>query len=114
MIIIQDDDLIAGAVLAFKNIKFNCSQDTEGDTAGQARIELIETSVGTELTQAIFDTWKAEYNARPDDSYKFNRQTAYPSIQDQLDMQYHDAVNGTTTWKDAIQAVKDAHPKPSE
>ena len=29
----------------------------------------------------------------------------------QMDMQFHDAVNGTTTWKDAIQAIKDANPK---
>ena len=36
----------------------------------------------------------------------------YPSIGDQMDMQYHDLVNGTTTWQDAVQAVKDAHPKP--
>ena len=35
----------------------------------------------------------------------------YPSWQDQMDMQYHDQVNGTTTWKDAVKAVKDAHPK---
>ena len=34
------------------------------------------------------------------------RRNAYPSIQEQLDMQYHDAVNGTTTWKDAIAQVK--------
>jgi FKBP-type peptidyl-prolyl cis-trans isomerase (trigger factor) len=40
------------------------------------------------------------------------RQKAYPSITDQLDMQYHDKVDGTTTWQDAIQAVKDANPKP--
>lgn len=40
------------------------------------------------------------------------RADSYPSIQEQLDMQYHDAVNGTTTWKDAIQVVKDANPKP--
>ena len=33
------------------------------------------------------------------------------SIGDQLDMQYHDAVDGTTTWKDHIKAVKDANPK---
>jgi len=26
-------------------------------------------------------------------------------------MQYWDAINGTTTWLDAIQAVKDANPK---
>ena len=37
---------------------------------------------------------------------------SYPSIQDQLDMQYHDKKDGTTTWEDAIQAVKEAHPKP--
>jgi len=38
--------------------------------------------------------------------------TKYASINDQLDQQYHDAVNSTTTWKDAIAAVKSAHPKP--
>ena len=36
----------------------------------------------------------------------------YPSIEDQMDMQYHDKVDDTTTWEDAVQAVKDAHPKP--
>jgi len=39
------------------------------------------------------------------------RRSAYPSIQEQLDMQYWDSVNGTTTWADAIAAVKAAHPK---
>ena len=34
------------------------------------------------------------------------RKQAYPSIEEQLDMQYHDSVNGTTTWNDAIAAVK--------
>ena len=37
---------------------------------------------------------------------------AYPSIGDQLDMMWHDKKDGTTTWEDAIQAVKDAHQKP--
>jgi hypothetical protein len=41
-----------------------------------------------------------------------NRIQAYPSIQEQLDMQYWDSVNGTTTWKDAIAAVKTENPKP--
>ena len=36
----------------------------------------------------------------------------YAEFNVQLDQQYHDAVNGTTTWKDAITAVKTAHPKP--
>ena len=36
----------------------------------------------------------------------------YPSIQDQLDMQYWDKKNGTTTWVDAIDKVKSDNPKP--
>jgi len=44
--------------------------------------------------------------------YAQYRVEAYPSIGDQLDMQYHDSVNGTTTWADAIAAVKNKFPKP--
>ena len=44
--------------------------------------------------------------------YKYDRQDNYPSIGEQLDMQYWDAVNGTTTWKDAIAQVKADNPKP--
>ena len=44
--------------------------------------------------------------------YQRDRKAAYPDIGDQLDMQYWDQVNGTTTWKDHIAAVKAAHPKP--
>ena len=40
-------------------------------------------------------------------------QEAYGSIADQLDMQYWDNVNGTTTWKDHIAQVKSDNPKPS-
>ena len=46
------------------------------------------------------------------EQYARDRRVAYPSIQEQLDMQYWDSVNGTTTWKDAIEAVKTEHPKP--
>ena len=46
------------------------------------------------------------------DTYKYQRASAYPSIQEQLDMQYWDAINGTTTWQDAINAVKQEFPKP--
>ena len=44
--------------------------------------------------------------------YKVARQSAYASIQDQLDMQYWDNVNGTTTWKDHIAQVKSDNHKP--
>ena len=45
--------------------------------------------------------------------YVQDRQEDYNSIADQLDMQYWDAVNGTTTWKDHIAQVKSDNPKPS-
>ena len=44
--------------------------------------------------------------------YQSDRAAAYASIGDQLDMQYWDAVNGTTTWKDHVAKVKADHPKP--
>ena len=58
--------------------------------------------------KALQDAWDLE-----NDSYKSKRRDAFPSIVDQLDMQYWDAVNGTTTWKDAIAKVKSDNPKPS-
>lgn len=108
MITIQANSTDVASVLFFKELKFNSAQHEDGTT----EVEFIDESEGTELNQTIYDSWVAEYNARPDESYKEDRRFAYPSIQEQLDMQYHDAVNGTTTWKDAIQAVKDTYPKP--
>ena len=64
-----------------------------------------------EAIQAKLAELQAEYDAK---QYQRDRETSYPSIQEQLDMQYHDAVNGTTTWKDAIAKVKTDNPKPSE
>ena len=51
---------------------------------------------------------QAEYDAN---QYQRDRATAYPTIQDQLDMQYWDNVNGTTTWEDAIAKIKADNPK---
>jgi hypothetical protein len=54
---------------------------------------------------------QAEYDYK---EYQRLRKPEYPSMQEQLDMQYWDAVNGTTTWQDAINAVKAKYPKPTE
>ena len=43
--------------------------------------------------------------------YKQQRLEEYPSLEDQQDMQYWDAVNGTTTWKDKINEIKTKYPK---
>ena len=53
-------------------------------------------------------TLEAEWTAN---EYARNRASAFPSIGDQLDMQYHDQLNGTTTWKDAIAKDKSDNPK---
>ena len=44
-------------------------------------------------------------------TYDQKRLSAYPSMAEQLDMLYWDGVNGTTTWADAIAAVKAKYPK---
>jgi hypothetical protein len=50
----------------------------------------------------------AEYNAK---QYQRDRAKSYPTIQEQLDMQYWDKINGTNNWQDAINAVKAQYPK---
>jgi len=58
--------------------------------------------------EAAHAEWQAEYDAQ---EYARNRATAYASTGDQLDMQYWDSVNDTTTWKDHIASVKAQFPK---
>jgi len=44
-------------------------------------------------------------------SYVELRQQAYPSLQEQQDMQYWDQLNGTTIWQDTITAIKEQYSK---
>jgi uncharacterized protein involved in tellurium resistance len=44
--------------------------------------------------------------------YKVRRVEQYASWQEQMDMQYWDSVNGTTTWRDHVAKVKSDNPKP--
>ena len=65
------------------------------------------------LEQSKIDTARTELNtAATAIKYKSDRTQAYPSIGDQLDLQYWDQVNGTTKWKEAIAKVKSDNPKP--
>jgi hypothetical protein len=43
--------------------------------------------------------------------YRDQRRQAYPPLSDQLDMIYHDQIDGTTTWQDTVTAVKAQYPK---
>ncbi len=66
------------------------------------------TPISVSDIQAKMVEVQAEYDAN---QYQRDRATAYPTIQDQLDMQYWDNVNGTTNWEDAIAKVKADNPK---
>lgn len=45
-----------------------------------------------------------------DVSYQIERREAYPSVEEQLDYIFH---NGVDKWKERIQNIKNAYPKPS-
>jgi hypothetical protein len=49
-----------------------------------------------------------EYNSN---KYQRDRAKDYPTLADQLDMQYWDKINGTNKWQQAINAVKQKYPK---
>ena len=69
--------------------------------------KLVELSEAEK--QAIVDEWNNPVDNR---TYAEKRAEAYASIAEQLDMQYWDSVNGSRTWLDHVESVKDAHPKP--
>ena len=66
----------------------------------------------SDYDQAIVDLANSKFDQQ-ENGYKTARQEAYASYGDQLDMQYKDLLNDTTTWKDHIAQVKSDNPKPS-
>ena len=75
-------------------------------------LEWLDTEQ-TQPTEAEITAEVARLQAEYDNNeYQRQRATAYPSIQEQLDMQYWDGVNGTTIWADTVASVKSENPKP--
>lgn len=74
-------------------------------------LKWVDVADGTTDRDTYVDNKVVKYVA-PTLTYKEKRADAYGSIGDQLDMQYWDAANGTTTWKDHVAKVKSDHPKP--
>jgi hypothetical protein len=113
-------------ISAIKALDANAQVVVNGEPSNQTEYEanVKYISGADENGSAIYKdtqdfTWeqvsakKAELQTDYDNKqYQRDRADAYPSIQDQLDMQYHDSVDGTTTWKDAIATVKSDIPKP--
>ena len=74
-------------------------------------IELTDEEQAERLVaKKTWDDSQADYIANH--KYKDDRVAAYAALGDQLDMQYHDLLNNTTTFKDHIAKVKTDNPKP--
>tara|TARA_Y100000114_G_C11711888_1_gene303911 strand:+ start:743 stop:1093 length:351 start_codon:yes stop_codon:yes gene_type:complete len=110
-------DILANA-LQKQNITFNLK--SANDTIEYENIiwfesdgtDVLVESASKPITKEQCDTYyNDELSLFNSLEYSRNREKAYPSIQEQLDMQYWDSVNGTTTWKDAIAKVKSDNPK---
>jgi hypothetical protein len=85
-------------------------QKTEGEGPRTVSVASV-AKVGDEWHQVT--TMAAALPPPPDPvlgdedyNYASLRRRDYPSLEDQMDMQYHDLVDSTETWKDAITAVK--------
>ena len=85
---------------------------TEWVSCAEDDYDQIVWSAGAKCTKEEWDAAKtalaAEYNAQ---AYARSRATEYPSMQEQLDLQYWDKVNSTDKWGEAVKAVKDKYPK---
>ena len=99
--------MIAEAIL---KINPNAKVHVKGNDINTCEIEWHNgtTPISKADIEAKMVEVQAEYDAN---QYQRDRATAYPTIQEQLDMQYWDNVNGTTNWEDAIAKVKADNPK---
>ena len=95
---------------AILKINPNAQVSVNGSDINTCQIEWLNgtTPISKADIEAKMVEVQAEYDAN---QYQRDRATAYPTIQEQLDMQYWDNVNGTTNWEDAIAKVKADNPK---
>ena len=90
-------------VLSLYDDCVSCNEKLDAYDIDHNKIE-----IDLDLVETEFIKKQAEYDAQ---EYARNRSSEYPTWQEQMDMQYHDAKNGTNTWQEAIEAVKTKYPK---
>ena len=95
---------------AIQKINPNAEVSVSGNDINTCEIEWHNgtTPIPKADIEAKMVELQADYDAK---QYQRDRATVYPTIQEQLDMQYWDNVNGTTNWEDAIAKVKADNPK---
>ena len=93
---------------AIMKINPNAEVTVDGDDINLITWDNGTTPIPKADIEAKMVEVQAEYDAN---QYQRDRATAYPTIQEQLDMQYWDNVNGTTNWEDTIAKIKADNPK---
>ena len=91
---------------ALQSLKPNAEWVLRGDVlewldSGQTEPTTLELSNEVTRLQAVYDS----------QLYARTRKAKYDLL-NQDEMRFDDQVNSTTTWVDAINAIKAAHPKP--
>jgi len=71
-------------------------------------LDTEQTQPTDEDIQVEIARLEAEYTSL---QYQRDRVKEYPSLEEQEDMKYHDAIDGTTVWLDTITAIKIKYPK---
>ena len=94
--------------LGFKREEFSLQDNSDGKGVFIAQWKSVQPQPSEAEIETAHAEWQAEYDSQ---EYARNRAEAYASTGDQLDMQYWDSVNDTTTWKDHIASVKGQFPK---
>jgi len=93
---------------SIKAINPNAQVSVNADDINQITWHNGTTPIPTNEILAKQQELITEYNSN---KYQRDRAKDYPSIQEQLDMQYWDKINGTNKWQQAINAVKQKYPK---
>lgn len=114
----KQEDIPDDALQSFEAIIDDLSADEEEYFSSDCLIYDGDTQT-VSFDHARFDAEirnKLFIDATTDEGRQINwlsrRIAAYPNIGDQLDMIYHDQLNGTNKWRDAITAAKLSTPKP--
>ena len=94
----------SGTVVSIDDSVGAFDKDGNSVTLDAVKVAEARTSLNTAAAAVLYKTQRTGEAGTTD--------TIYASVGDQLDMQYKDAVNGTTTWKDHVAAVKAKYPKP--
>ena len=93
------------------SVKFNEHGHEVGELKS-TKIKTIKTFANKVLVADAKDREQKEVTRKSNMTYLDKRRDGYASVQDQLDMQYNDMLNSTTTWFDHIKKVKQDNPKP--